>query len=114
MGSTSFPVRRVSSVTDLLRWKEGRKSRLRLSKSEGTISSSEALVKDCPAQRLLHICEYEEDLQSDETVSITNSNGRSIDPSIHLCLQFDCFNIAIFFLSCASANKSLCGHFTAG
>ena len=69
MGSTSFPVLRVSSFTDLLRWKEGKKSSLRLSKSEGNISSNEALVKDCTAQQLLYICEHEEELQSDETVS---------------------------------------------
>ena len=69
MGSTSFPVCRVSSFTDLLRWKEGRKSSLRLSKSDGDISSNEALVKDCTAQELLSICENQDELQSDETVS---------------------------------------------
>ncbi|XP_020627138.1 uncharacterized protein LOC110064425 isoform X4 [Orbicella faveolata] len=76
VGSTSFPVLRVSSFTDLLRWKEGKKSSLRLSKSEGNISSNEALVKDCTAQQLLYICEYEEELQSDETV-------RNYSPSIN-------------------------------
>ena len=70
VGSTAFPVRRVWSLTDLLRSKEFRKSGLRLSKSEaGTISRNDALVKDRTAQQLLHICESEEHLHSDKTVS---------------------------------------------
>ena len=70
VGSTISPVRRVSSLTDLLRWNKGRKSSLRRSKSEaGNVSSSEALVKDRTVQQLLYISENEEELQSDKTVS---------------------------------------------
>ena len=96
LGSTSFPACRVSSFTDLLRGKEGGKSSLRLAKSEGNISSHDILVKTCTTQELLCIYEHQDELHSDETVSIYTGNGSSIDWSIHSfihsCFYFVCFH----------------------
>lgn len=72
--SIAFPVRRVSSLTDLLKFKEGRKSSLKICRSEGNIPSTEFVItfdvlQDSTGQQL-HICENDEELQStiDETV----------------------------------------------
>lgn len=79
--SIAFPVRRVSSLTDLHKYKEGRELSVKICKSEGNIPSAEfvilfdvsqaheASVEDSIGQQL-HTCDNEEELQStfDETV----------------------------------------------